>query len=58
MPDPAVRGKWVRDLERAFEFVRDLRYSDNKRLDELRNGRQYEFLRLIRALMRLDREEA
>ena len=39
-----------------MEFVRASRRNE-PRLDALRNGRQYEFLRLIRALDLYDEEE-
>ena len=56
LPDSKVRAKWRSDLERAMEFVRASRRHE-PRLDALRNGRQYEFLRLIRALDLYDEEE-
>jgi hypothetical protein len=56
LPDTDVRSKWIRDLERAIVFVRHLRYPASRSLDDLRNGRQYEFVRLIRALERFGRE--
>jgi len=48
LPDPAVRAKWRRDLERAIMFVRG--YTGT--LADLANGRQLEFRFLIRALDR------
>ena len=56
LPDSKVRDKWRRDLERAMEFVRDFRCLQ-PRLDALRNGRLFEFHRLLRALALYDEEE-
>ena len=50
LPDPSVRKRWRRDLERGMEFVRDSFQDGDDELAKKANGRQYEFLRLIRHL--------
>jgi hypothetical protein len=46
LPDPIVRVRWRRALERGMAFVRTFAGEPA----ELANGRQYEFARLIRHL--------
>lgn len=50
LPDPKVRARWRRDLERAMEYMRQY----EGELEALANGRQLEFRFLIRALDRWD----
>ena len=46
LTDPATRARWRRSLERGIEYVR--RFGGEPA--DLANGRQYEFVRLIRLL--------
>jgi hypothetical protein len=46
LADPKVRARWRRALERGISFVRSFEGEPA----DLANGRQYEFIRLIRHL--------
>src|SRR5258708_4908566 len=46
LPDPIIRARWRRALERGMAFVR----SFSGESASLANGRQFEFIRLIRYL--------
>lgn len=49
LSDPIERGRWRQALERSMKHVRSF-IGQSATLKDLANGRQYEFLRLIRHL--------